>query len=264
MRDIANDLEIPVEEINYRVAGINHMAFYLFLERDGEDLYPRLREFAKSDRFPPTREYRGMVDHVRYEILRRFGYFVTESSEHFSEYVPWFIKSGRDDLIKKFSIPLDEYLRRCEDQIAEWETMRRNLIDRDQPLTVERSVEFGPQIIHSIETNSRREIYSNVPNKNIIDNLQPDLPVEVPCQVDANGITPIHIGALPTQLAALMQTNINTQALVVEAALTGNRDRVYQAAALDPHTGAELDLETIWKLVDELIAAHGAMIPPLR
>jgi alpha-galactosidase len=177
--------------------------------------------------------------------------------------VPWFIKRDRPDLVAALNIPLDEYLRRCETQIAEWEQMRAALEQSDAPLPVRRSHEYGSLIIHSHVTGQPRVIYGNVPNTGLIDNLPAGCCVEVPCLVDHNGITPTRIGALPPQLAALMQTNINVQALTVEAALTGRREHVYHAALLDPHTAAELDPGQIHALVDELIEAHGEWIPPL-
>ncbi len=279
---LADDIGVPIEEINYVAAGINHMAFYLKFERqtpDGvEDLYPRLHQVRAEGRVPDW-------NRVRYEMLARLGYFVTESSEHFAEYTPWFIKRDRPDLIEKFNVPLDEYIRRCEVQIAGWEFTRAVLEQPDAPVdaqalvtklaaagateqdiawatqsslsgldAVVRSNEYGSGIIHSMETGVPRVIYGNVPNHGLIDNLPQGCCVEVPCLVDKNGVQPTHIGSLPPQLAALMQTNINVQALTVEAALTGKREHIYHAAMLDPHTAAELDLEQIWALVDDLIA----------
>jgi len=284
---LAADIGVPFEEINYVAAGINHMAFYLKFERktaDGvEDLYPRLRQVAAEGHVPAW-------NRVRYEMLARLGYFVTESSEHFSEYVPWFIKRDRPDLIEKFNIPLDEYIRRCELQLAGWEFvkgmiehpesadisgLRQMLAAAEvapvmidaviQEVTgfdkVQRSREYGSGIIHSMETGAPRVVYGNVINRGLIDNLPQGCCVEVPCVVDKNGIQPTRIGSLPPQLAALIQTNINVQALTVEAALTGKREHIYHAAMLDPHTAAELDLDQIWRLVDDLIAAHGDWLP---
>jgi alpha-galactosidase len=252
-RDLAHDIGVPIQEINYLVAGINHMAFYLKFERNGEDLYPQIRRVLAEDRVPSW-------NRVRYEMLKRLGYFVTESSEHFSEYVPWFIKRDRPDLIDRFNIPLDEYIRRCEEQIAHWDAQRQAL-ESGAALHVQRSDEYGALIIHSLETGTPRVIYGNVPNDGLIDNLPQGCCVEVPCLVDKNGIQPTKIGALPPHLAALMQTNINVQALTVEAALTGKREHIYHAAMLDPHTAAELDLDQIWALVDDLITAHGDLLP---
>jgi alpha-galactosidase len=252
--DLAIDIGVPLEEINYLVAGINHLAFFLKFERNGEDLYPLIHKVIEEGRVPPE-------NRVRYDMLRRLGYFVTESSEHFAEYVPWYIKRERADLIERYNIPLDEYPRRCERQIREWKFLRKSLETPDTPLDMERSVEFGSGIIHSMETGVPRVVYANLENTNLITNLPPGCCVEVPCVVEKNGIQATHIGALPPHLAALMQANINVQALTVEALLTGNRDHIYHAAMLDPHTGAELDLDQIWQLVDDLIARHAEWIP---
>jgi alpha-galactosidase len=251
--ELAHDIGMPIEEINYLVAGINHLAFYLRFERNGMDLYPEIRRVSE-ERVPET-------NRVRYDMFKRLGYFVTESSEHFSEYTPWFIKRDRGDLIKKFNIPLDEYPRRCEVQIAEWERLRKELENPNTPLEVARSVEFGSLIIHSLETGIPRVVYGNVSNEHLIENLPEDCCVEVPCAVDKNGVQPLHIGKIPVQLAALMQTNINVQALTVEAILKQDKNLIYHAAMLDPHTAAELDLDQIWSLVDDLLAAHGEWIP---
>ncbi|WP_420644984.1 alpha-glucosidase/alpha-galactosidase [Candidatus Leptofilum sp.] len=256
---LAHDMQIPYEEINYLCAGINHMAFYLKLERDGVDLYPLLKEVgeARSEK----RRYKHLLDKVRYEMLRRTGYFVTESSEHFSEYVPWFIKRDRPDLVERYHIPFDEYIERCEIQIAEWEKAKAAFESGEMDLEVQRSHEYGSLIIHSMETGQQRVVYGNVANNGLIDNLPQGCSVEVPCLVDKNGIQPTKIGKLPPHLAALMRTNVNVQELAVEAAVTGKREHIYHAAMLDPHTAAELDLEQIWALVDDLIAAHGDWLP---
>ena len=256
---LAGDLGVPYEEINYVCAGINHMAFYLRFERDGQDLYPQLREVAEAGTF--GRRYRNLADKVRYEVFKRTGYFVTESSEHFSEYVPWFIKHDRPDLIERYEVPIEEYITRCELQIAEWEALRARFEKGDLEMTHERSHEYGSGIIHSLETGHPRVVYGNVANHGLIDNLPAGCTVEVPCLVDSNGVQPTRIGTLPPQLAAMMQTNVNVQALAVEAALTGKREHIYHAAMLDPHTAAELSLDQIWSMVDDLIAAHGDMLP---
>jgi alpha-galactosidase len=252
--ELAADIGIPVSEINYVVAGINHLAFYLNFERNGEDLYPLIQRVIDESRIPAD-------NRVRYDMFRRLNYFVTESSEHFSEYVPWYIKKGREDLIERYKIPLDEYPRRCERQIAGWQQLRDTLERTDSPLELERSVEYGSGIIHSVETGQPRVIYGNVENRDLITNLPNGCCVEVPCLVDKNGIQPVKIGAIPPHLAALMQTNINVQSLTVEAILTGKHEYIYHAAMLDPHTGAELDLDQIWNLVDDLLAAHKDWLP---
>ncbi|KAB2856813.1 MAG: alpha-glucosidase/alpha-galactosidase, partial [Anaerolineae bacterium] len=253
---LSKDIGVPISDINYLVAGINHMAFYLKFEHKvtGEDLYPLIHKVYDERRVPDW-------NRVRYDMFKRLGYFVTESSEHFSEYVPWFIKRDRPDMIEKFNIPLDEYIHRCEAQIAGWEELRDYLERPDSTLEIERSLEFGSLIIHSMETATPRIIYGNVANEGIITNLPQGCSVEVPCLVDGNGIQPTVIGAIPPHLAALMQTNINVQALTVEAALTGKREHIYHAAMLDPHTAAELTLDQIWSLVDDLIKAHGDWLP---
>jgi alpha-galactosidase len=242
---LARDLGIPAGELEYRVAGINHLAFYLELRRGGEDQYPALRRILDDDRVPEN-------NRVRYEVLRHLGHFVTESSEHFAEYVPWFIKSARPDLIERFNIPLDEYVRRSRVQQAEWQAQL------DAP--VERSVEYAAAIVNACETGEPFTFYGNVPNLydsgRLIDNLPGDCCVEVPCVASARGIEPQPAGALPRHLAALIQTNVNVQGLTVQAALTGSVEPAYHAAMLDPHTGAELPLDEIVRLVDELLAAH--------
>jgi alpha-galactosidase len=250
-RDLAADVGVPAAEIEYLCAGINHLAFYLQLTYRGRDLYPELR----------SKEHIPDWNRVRYEVLRHFGYFCTESSEHLAEYVPWFIKDGRPDLIERFNVPLDEYPRRCEAQIEEWEELRAALAE-DAPMTVTRSDEYSAYIIHALETGVPFAFNGNVMNEGLVDNL-PYCCVEVPCVADASGIQPQRVGALPPQLAGLMRTNVNVQELTVEAALTGKREHVYQAAMLDPHTGAELSLAEIHELVDELLEAHGDLVPPL-
>jgi alpha-galactosidase len=267
--ELASDLGVPPEEVHYLVAGINHMAFYLKLEqhhKDGkiEDLYPRIRDFVAKGKFTHRVSADmpwGLTDHVRYEVFRHFGYSVTESSEHFAEYVPWFIKKNRPELLEQFTIPIEEYIRRCELNTAKWQEMQTRLENKDQKLEVKRSVEYGSLIIHSKVTGQPRVIYGNVPNNGLIDNLPAGCCVEVPCLVDKNGIQPTKIGALPPHLAALMRTNVNVQELTAEAVLTGNRDHVYHAAMLDPHTAAELDLQQIHDMVDDLLEAHGNSIP---
>lgn len=262
---LAGDIKVPIEEINYICAGINHVAFYLKFERNGEDLYPKIAEVARRKNKDLPKRWDGLSDVVRYEMFRRLGYFVTESSEHFSEYSPWFIKKEHPKLIKEFEIPLDEYPRRCIAQIGGWEKLKKQMEDPNSTLEVHRSHEYGSLIIHSIETGQPRVVYGNVPNDGLIDNLPNTAIVEVPCVVDKSGLQPTKIGNLPPHLAALMQTNINVQNLTVEAILTGKREHIYHAAMLDPHTAAELTLDQIWNMVDELLEAHGDYIPaPLR
>ncbi|SKA75613.1 alpha-galactosidase [Thiothrix eikelboomii] len=283
--ELAHDLGIPEEEILFECAGINHMAFFLKFEHQGQDLYPRLNEIYRNQAMPDW-------NRVRYEMMHQLGYFATESSEHFSEYVPWFIKQGREDLLKKYNIPLDEYLGRCrvfehawpyiekelnrpnsqqsaallaELQAANIHVMEREITNATHLLDglheVRRSVEFGSSIIHSMVTGQPRVIHGNVLNEHLIDNLPQGCAVEVACLVDRNGVQPTRVGKLPIQLAALMRTNINVQELVVEALATENREHVYHAAMLDPHTSAVLDLQQIRAMVDELLLAHRDYLP---
>jgi alpha-galactosidase len=252
--ELARDIGVPIGDIDYLCAGINHMAFYLKFERRGagggvEDLYPRIRQVLDEGRVPDG-------NRVRYEVFKHFGYFVTESSEHFAEYVPWFIKRDRPDLIEKFNIPLDEYIRRCEVQIARWSEQERQLT-QGGAIEVKRSHEYAARIIRAEIAAEPIVINGNVENRGHIDNLPGGICVEVPCLVDHNGVQPVKVGRLPPQLAALMLTNINVQELTVEAIVTGNPDYAKHAAMLDPHTAAELSLDEISDLVDDLLAAHG-------
>ena len=260
-KELAHDIGVEPSEIRYLCAGINHMAFYLKFERklpDGstEDLYPSIRKVIDEGRVPDW-------NRVRYEVFRHFGYFVTESSEHFAEYVPWFIKRDRPDLIEEFNIPIDEYIRRCEVQIARWNKEEKALTSNKR-MKVKRSHEYAVRIILAEMTGEPIVINGNVENRGHIDNLPDGICVEVPCLVDHNGVQPIRVGKLPPQLAALMRTNINVQELTVEAIVNGRKDHARHAAMLDPHTAAELSLSEISELVDELIEAHGAWIPPMR
>jgi alpha-galactosidase len=245
-------------DLNYLCAGINHVAFYLKFEKvlaDGsrEDLYPRLKAIAEHGPIPDD-------DRVRFEMLRRVGHFVTESSVHFSEYNSWFLKRGRQDLLDKYNLRLGEYLYRCQDQIAEWHQLRKEL-EGDAPIEVEQSNEYAAGIIRSVVTGEKGLIYGNVPNRGLIANLPDDAVVEVPCHVDRNGIQPTAVGRIPSHLASIMQLSINVQRQTVEAAITGKREAIYHAAMLDPHTAAELSLDEIWALCDQLIERHGNLLP---
>lgn len=262
---LASDLGIAVDDLDYQVAGINHMSFFLRLEHRGRDLYPELRRLHTDPAESPVRGEWGLPDAVRYEMLRRLGYFVTESSEHFAEYTPYFLRRQRPDLVERFQIPVREYVRRCELQIAEWDDLRARLEDPDSPVDVPDSGEFAPQIIHSLETGTARRVYVNVRNEGLIDNLPEACIVEVPATVSGAGVSPDPVGRIPAHLAALIRTNIAPQELTVEALKSGRRESVYHAAMLDPRTAAELDLDQIWSLVDALVEAHGEFIPqPLR
>lgn len=256
--ELAHDLGVEPANLVYTCAGINHMAFYnQFTQRlpDGstEDLYPRLKALAAAGKVPDG-------NRVRYEILRKFGYFVTESSEHFAEYSPWFIKRDRPDLIEKFNIPLDEYPRRCEKQMADWAAELQR-IETQHDIEIKQSREYAASIINSLETGEPSVIYGNVLNNGLIDNLPQDCAVEVACLVDRNGVQPVKFGNVQPQLAALMRTNVNVQQLTVEALMTENPEYIYHAAYLDPHTSAELDLDQIHDLVDDLRRAHGDWLP---
>ncbi|SCX16953.1 Alpha-galactosidase [Agrobacterium sp. DSM 25558] len=263
--ELAEDLEIPYEEIRYRSAGINHMAFFLEFEHRQSDgsyrnLYPDLVRAYREGRAPKPGWNPRCVNKVRYEMLTRLGYFVTESSEHFAEYTPYFIKDGRDDLIKKFGIPLDEYPKRCIEQIEKWKGQTKAYRSA-QKIEVKKSKEYASSIINSVWTGEPSVIYGNLRNNGCITSLPANCAAEVPCLVDLNGIQPTFVGELPPQLTALMRTNINVQELTVAALMTENREHIFHAAMLDPHTAAELDLDQIWSLVEELLVAHRDWLP---
>ena len=263
--ELARDLGLEVGDLRYRAAGINHMAFYLDLEaRDGSgwrDLYPSLREGYSKGRIPLESNWNPRCPNlVRYEVMDHFGYFVTESSEHFAEYVPWFIKSHRPDLIETFRIPLDEYPKRCEEQIAAWGAQAETLKSAPR-IAHTASNEYAATIMDSIVTGTPAVIYGNVANHGYIPQLPAGAAVEVPTLVDANGLQPTVVADLPPHLIALMRTNLNVQELTVQALLHENRDHIYHAAMLDPHTASELDLRRIRALVDDLLAAHGDWLP---
>lgn len=234
-----------------KIAGINHMAWLLEVtDKDGNDLYPEIRRraIAKNDS-----EKHG--DMVRYEYIRRLGYYCTESSEHNAEYNPFFIKGRYPELIEKFNIPLDEYPRRCIKQIGEWEKQREEIFAGGD-VTHKRSLEYGSRIIEAMVTNTPYKIGGNVLNTGLITNLPQNATVEVPCLVDANGITPTVVGDLPIQLAAMNSSNIYPQLLAVEAAVLKDREKLYQAAMMDPHTAAELSIDDIVAMCDEMLEAH--------
>jgi len=264
--ELARDLGIPVSEIRYRAAGINHMAFYLKFEhrqKDGSyrNLYPDLVAGYRAGKFPKPPDHQlRCPNKVRYEMLTRLGYFVTESSEHFAEYTPYFIKEGRQDLIEKFGIPLDEYPKRCIEQVARWQKQAQAYKDADK-IEVSASHEYASTIMNSVVTGEPSVIYGNQRNGGCITSLPEDCAAEVPCLVDASGIQPTHIGELPPQLTGLIRTNVNVQELTVAALMTENPEHIYHAAMLDPHTAAELDLDQIWSLTDDLRKAHGDWLP---
>ncbi len=264
--ELAHDLDLPVAAIRYRCAGINHMAFFTELQsvdRQGRvrDLYPLLRDAYRAGRVPkPNRLNPRCPNRVRYEVMMHLGYFVTESSEHFAEYVPWFIKSARPELLDEFAIPLDEYPARCREQIEAWENQSDG---GDAAAQVETTPthEYAATILNSVWTDAPSTIWGNVPNRGLLPQLPEGCCVEVPCTIRRDGVHPQSVAPLPPQLTALMRTNINVQELTVRALLEESREHVYHAAMLDPRTAAELDLRAIRSLVDALIAAHGDWMP---
>jgi alpha-galactosidase len=267
VNELASDLKIPVNKIRYLSAGINHIAYFLKFEEildNGslKDLYPALKKGYEDGIFPrpESMTHKRCPNKVRYEMMKRVGYFATESSEHFAEYVPWFIKSGREDLIEKFGIPLDEYPKRCVEQVEEWQNQLEEFTSKDK-IEVSNSVEYASQIINSVWTGDPSTIYGNVSNKGFIPDLPDGCAVEVPCLVDAGGIHPNIVTDIPPQLTAIMRSNINVQELTVEALISQDRQYIYHAAMMDPHTGAELDLEQIWLMVDDLLEAHKDWLP---
>ena len=271
---LAEDLQENIKNISYQCAGINHMAFFQKFEKisTGEDLYPKLKRLADqilSDKKISSRtkkqEYpgRNLHEKVRYEILKRFGFFVTESSEHFAEYVPWFIKPNKEELIEKYKIPVDEYILRCEYYSELW-----NELDKDISIitneAIKRSHEYASYIIDAIVNNNKFTVYGNVMNNGLIENLPTNCCVEVPCIVDNKGFYPQKIGRLPEQLSALMRTNINVQILTAEAALTKKREHIYHAAMLDPLTASHLSIDEIYALTDEMLEAHSDYLSEYR
>jgi alpha-galactosidase len=229
------------------------MAWLLSITRNGEDLYPRIKDLARKR--PQDHD-----DLVRYEIMKQFGYYVTESSEHNAEYLPYFIKNRNPELIDRFRIPLDEYPRRCLRQIAGWEKMRQELVE-NKDLVHTMSHEYGARIMDAMETNIPYKIGGNVLNTGLITNLPREACVEVPCLVDSSGVQPCYVGDLPPQLAALNRTNINVHLLTIEAFVARKKEHIYHAALLDPHTSAELTIDEVVNLCDDLILAHGDMLP---
>ncbi len=271
---LAQDLNEDIGNINFICAGINHMAFFLKFEKKQNglnvDLYPKLKILADkivSDKKISSRSenihYESnkiLHEKVRYEILRRFGYFVTESSEHFAEYVPWFIKNNRDDIIKKYNIPIDEYIDRCEHHVKTWQELEKDVTPlKNEPLKL--SHEYASYIMDAVANNKSITINANVMNNNLINNLPNNCCVEVPCLINSNGFIPQKVGNLPEQLLALMRTNINVQILTAEAATTMKREHVYHAAMLDPLVAANLSIDEIYSMTDELIDAHKDYLP---
>ncbi len=249
-------LEMDTQNVQWKIAGINHMAWLLEITQNGKDLYPEIKKRALERPTPHD-------DMVRYEIMKQFGYYVTESSEHNAEYMPYFIKSKYPELIEKFNIPLDEYPRRCVEQINGWKKMKEELV-HNANLEHQRTHEYASYIMEAMETDVPYKIGGNVMNTGLIPNLPKEACVEVPCLVDRSGITPCYVGNLPPQLAALNRTNINVQLLTIEAALTLKKEHIYHAAMLDPHTSSELSIDDIKSLCDDLIEAHGNWLPSYK
>ena len=245
-------MEDKLEGRRELIAGINHMGWLLELhDKDGNDLYPEIRRRAAEKNATEKHD-----DMVRFEYIKHLGYYCTESSEHNAEYNPLFIKSRYPEMIEKYNIPLDEYPRRCVEQIKGWEKEREDIL-KDGKVTHERSKEYASYIMEAVVTGHPYKIGGNVLNTGLIDNLPSDACVEVPCMVDSNGINTCHVGRLPVQLAAMNMTNINVQLLTIEAAATRSKEKIYQAAMLEPHTAAELNIDDIKAMCDELIEAHG-------
>jgi len=264
-RSLLKHLEIPyTEPIRERIAGINHMAWLLEIEdNDGTDLYPIIREKALAKLADADNGIVGekkCYDLVRYEYIRRMGYYCTESSEHNAEYNNMFIKSKYPELIERYNIPLDEYPRRCVNQIAEWKNDREKYLSGD--VSHSRTHEFASYIMEAMVTDIPTKICANVANTGgVIENLPREACVEVNCLVDKTGIYPCWQGKLPTQLAAMNMTNINVQLLTIEAAVTKKKDAIYQAAMLDPHCSSELSIDDIVHMCDDLIEAHKGWLP---
>ena len=253
-----------VKKLQWKIAGINHQAWLLEITDGGKDLYPEIKKrAARMNRKARKDRTVDACDMVRLEMMLHLGYYVTESSEHSAEYCPWFIKSTHPDLIDEFRIPLDEYPRRCVKQIENWKTRAKELTANPK-LEHKRTSEYGSYIMDAMETDAPCSIGGSVLNTDIITNLPRKACVEVPCMVDRNGVQPVHVGDLPEQCAALNRTNINVQLLTVEAALTGKKEHIYHAAMMDPHTAAELSIDQIRNLCDDLIEAHGDIMPKFK
>ena len=245
-------MEDKLEGRNELIAGINHMAWLLDIrDKDGNDLYPEIKRRAAEMNAKEKHD-----DMVRFDYIKNFGYYCTESSEHNAEYNPFYIKSKYPELIDKFNIPLDEYPRRCVNQIAGWKAEKEAILNNGH-VTHERSREYASWIMNSVITGEPYKIGGNVLNTGLIENLPADACVEVPCLIDKRGVNPCHVGKLPVQLAAMNMSNINVQLMTIEAARTKKREDIYMAAMFDPHTAAELSIDDIKKMVDELIDAHG-------
>jgi len=277
-----------IKKLRWKISGINHMAWLLEIKDGEKDLYPEIKRRAAAalERIHKTEggiqavreqaeakakklgkkaheipgDHHILGDMVRLTMMLNFGYYITESSEHNAEYTPYWIKASRPELIDKFNIPLDEYPRRCVDQIAGWKWQSKEMVGNPK-LTHTRTHEFGSYIMEAAETDVPFRIHGNVMNTGLITNLPAKACVEVPCLIDRNGLNPCYVGDLPESCAALNRTNVNVQILAVEAALERSRDKLYQAAWMDPHTSGELAIDQIRSLCDDLIKAHGKFLP---
>ena len=255
-RDLLRALGIDkIEGHRDLIAGINHMSWLLKIEdKDGNDLYPEIRAKSKE-----SMESGLLHDLVRYEYIQKLGYYCTESSEHNAEYNMFFIKDKYPELIERYHIPLDEYPRRCVEQIASWKRDKEEILQNAER-GHERSLEYGSYIMEAVVTNTPLKIGGNVLNTGgLIENLPAEACVEVPCMIDGNFVNPCAVGRLPVQLAAMNMTNINVQLCTIEAAHTLKKEHIYHAAMMDPHTASELSLDDIVAMCDELIQAHGSL-----
>lgn len=248
-----------VDNCRWKIAGINHQAWLLEIaDTEGNDLYPEIKKRSLSGKYAENMAW----DLVRHEMMHRFGYYITESSEHTSEYTPYFIKKNYPEQIERFKIPLDEYPRRCVLQIEGWKKMRGEMVSN--AIEHKKSREFAAYIIAAMRNDVPYRIHGNVLNNGLITNLPHNACVEVPCLVDRNGVQPCKIGDLPEQCAALNRTNINVQLMTLQAGRTHKREDVYRAAYLDPHTAAELSMDEIKKMCDDLFEAHKDWLPEYK
>lgn len=255
------DMKADVKDLRWKIAGINHMAWLLEIADGKNDLYPEIRNRAEAlNRAARKKGGEKHGDMVRFEIMKHFGYYVTESSEHNAEYSPFWIKSNYPHFIKEFNVPLNEYPRRCEEQIADWEKQRDGIIN-DPGLSHTMTHEYGAKIMNALKTGEFYRMHGNILNEGFIPNLPAEAIVEVPCLVDKNGVQGVSSGPLPEQCAALNRSNINVHLLTIEAALNLKKEAIFQAAYMDPHTSAELSLDDIRCMCDELIEAHGSYLP---
>lgn len=258
------DLKEKIKNPSWHVAGINHMAWLLDMaDEKGNDMYPLIKKEAAKKLKKWRKSKDKSHDMVRLEMMLKFGYYITESSEHNAEYSPYWIKSNYPHLVDEYNIPLDEYPRRCINQIKRWKEQSKELVN-NPTLSHSRSHEYGSYIMEAIETDNPVEIGGNVLNNGLISNLPAEAVVEVPCMVNRNGVQGCYVGRLPEQCAALNMTNINVHLLTIKAAMTRKKEDIYHAAMLDPHTGSELSLDDIVNLCDDLIEAHGDMMPKYK